>query len=215
MTTLREKPVFFIFLILSLVFHSFFLWQKETTHYDVTDGEDIISVRLEDNTLQILAKKQPEEPVIPLVKNPQPSETKPVQKISKNTQPVVKEEIKTVSKEITKVTQTKIPAPAMEESVASKEQIQRGIKNLFQANFYYPSLARRNNWQGKLEISLRISPDGKLTNIQVTKTSGYSILDDAAIDTLKTANILPLAKEWLNGNHFDMVLPIEYRLVDS
>ncbi|MDH5593663.1 MAG: TonB family protein, partial [Gammaproteobacteria bacterium] len=193
MTTLREKPVFYIFLILSLVFHGLFLWQKETTHYDITDGQDIISVRLEDNTLQILAKKQPEEPVIPLVKNPQPSEINPVQKNPENIQPLVKEEIKTVPQEVAKVAHNASPVASREESIASKEQIQRGIKNLFQANFYYPSLARRNNWQGKLEISLRISPDGKLTNIQVTKTSGYSILDDAAIDTLKTANILPLA----------------------
>ncbi|MDH5666111.1 MAG: hypothetical protein OEY10_07435, partial [Nitrosopumilus sp.] len=118
--------MFYIFLILSLVFHGLFLWQKETTHYDITDGQDIISVRLEDNTLQILAKKQPEEPVIPLVKNPQPSEINPVQKNPENIQPLVKEEIKTVPQEVAKVAHNASPVASREESIASKEQIQRG-----------------------------------------------------------------------------------------
>ncbi|MDH5436296.1 MAG: hypothetical protein OEX83_06005, partial [Gammaproteobacteria bacterium] len=76
------------FLVASLVFHGFFLWQKETTHYDVTDGDNIISVHLENNTLQILAKKQPEEPVISPVKNHQHSEINPVEKKPENTQPL-------------------------------------------------------------------------------------------------------------------------------
>lgn len=82
-------------------------------------------------------------------------------------------------------------------------------------HFNYPLMARRHDWQGEVRVSLRIEPNGQLSNIHVIKSSGYTILDRAAINSLQQLASLPDAGNWLHGQHFDTVLPIEYRLIDS
>lgn len=93
--------------------------------------------------------------------------------------------------------------------------LKNGLMKELTANFTYPSIARRNNWEGDVKVSLRIESDGCITKIQLLKTSGYPVLDHSAINNLNTVSYIKDAVKWLNGKHFDMILPIEYRLVDS
>lgn len=81
--------------------------------------------------------------------------------------------------------------------------------------FSYPVLAQRRNWQGEVQLGLRVGADGQLSNIHIIKSSGYSILDRAAIKSLKQIAAIPGASDWLHGRHFDTVMPVEYRLIDS
>lgn len=81
--------------------------------------------------------------------------------------------------------------------------------------FSYPPLARRRNWQGEVHLGVRVEANGRLSNIHVVHSSGYSILDKAAINSLRRIATLPDAGHWLGGRHFDTVLPVEYRLIDS
>lgn len=208
----KTNHVIAAFLAASVVVHGLFLWQKKTDLHTVFNGEKSLSINIKSteqvetishNTRYQDPKMLPDNPV----SEKKQSEYENVKTISNNMDSLPTEQ-QPVEKDVATVTSEKI-------IFADKEQIQLGIKKLFQANFYYPTIARRNQWQGNIEVSIRIMPDGKLTNIQVIKTSGYSVLDNAAIDTLKTAYILPLAKDWLNGKYFDLVLPIEYRLIDS
>jgi protein TonB len=81
--------------------------------------------------------------------------------------------------------------------------------------FAYPMLARRNGWQGQVRIGLRVEADGRLSHVRIARSSGHRLLDNAALTTLNRINVLPRAAGWLNGRHFDMVLPIDYRLLDG
>ncbi len=47
-------------------------------------------------------------------------------------------------------------------------------------NLNYPDQARRNKLQGQLLLAVTLSPDGYIINIQIRKSSGHKILDDAA-----------------------------------
>ena len=80
-------------------------------------------------------------------------------------------------------------------------------------HFRYPPLARRRGWEGTVRLGLRIEPDGRLTRVRVLAGSGYSVLDRAAARALERVGRVPEAAGWLGGRPFDMVLPVEYRLV--
>ena len=89
------------------------------------------------------------------------------------------------------------------------------INLLLENNFYYPPMARRNNWHGTVEISLRIESDGTISHITLAKSSGYEILDQAAMQNLRNISVIPDAHQWVGSSHYEMTLPIEYRLIDS
>ena len=80
-------------------------------------------------------------------------------------------------------------------------------------HFRYPPLARRRGWEGTVRLGLRIEPDGRLTRVRVLAGSGYAVLDRAAARALERVGRVPEAAGWLEGRPFDMVLPVEYRLV--
>lgn len=81
--------------------------------------------------------------------------------------------------------------------------------------FAYPMMARRRGWQGQVRVGLRVEADGRLSHVRIAHSSGYRLLDSAALAALNRINTLPKAAGWLDGRHFDMVLPIDYRLIDG
>ncbi len=50
----------------------------------------------------------------------------------------------------------------------------------------YPGLARRRGYQGTTILEVLVGRTGRVMGIRVLKSSGYRILDDAAVDSVKT-----------------------------
>jgi protein TonB len=113
---------------------------------------------------------------------------------------------------------TATPAAAASNSVINPEETERHLRNsvmeLISRELTYPAIARHKGWQGVVKLELHIEADGAITRLQVDETSGYSILDKAAVECLQLASI-PGAAYWLHGQAIDIVVPVEYRLVDS
>lgn len=86
---------------------------------------------------------------------------------------------------------------------------------LVKRNFNYPRFAVRRGWQGTVELALRIEANGRLSNLRVVKTSGYQILDQAALTTLAKTSYISDIEAWLAGNPFDTILPVKYQLIDG
>jgi protein TonB len=80
--------------------------------------------------------------------------------------------------------------------------------------FTYPALARRQGWEGHVLLALTIEPDGQLENLQVASSSGYAVLDAAALHALQRVGRLAAAADWLAGTTLDMRLPVIYRLTE-
>lgn len=78
----------------------------------------------------------------------------------------------------------------------------------------YPSFAIQRGWQGTVWLKLRIEPSGKLEQIQLADSSGYSVLDRSAVETAREIGYLPGANRWLNGQPLEMRVPIVYQLRD-
>lgn len=93
-------------------------------------------------------------------------------------------------------------------------QIESIIKTELSKFFYYPKSAQRKNWQGLVIISFFIRPNGVISNIKVNKSSGYSVLDSAAVDALSKVQKEKELALALNGNSFSQLLPVTYQLTN-
>jgi len=77
-------------------------------------------------------------------------------------------------------------------------------------NMNYPEQARRRNLEGSLVLSVDVLPDGSIERVQVLRSSGYELLDDAAVrivrlsapfselppDILAETDILVITRTW-------------------
>jgi len=113
---------------------------------------------------------------------------------------------------------TAAAAVAASNPVLHRQETDRHLRNsimeLITRKLTYPAIARRKGWQGIVKLELHIEADGSISNLQLDETSGYSVLDQAAIQCLQYAS-LPGAAHWLQGQTINIVVPVEYRLVDS
>jgi len=96
----------------------------------------------------------------------------------------------------------------------SKARVISIIYTELSQHFTYPKLAQRRNWQGKVLLSLRITSTGKIKNIQLNSSSGYGILDQAAITSLINMGHLPQVSSWLPYD-IDLKIPVIYQLTEG
>ena len=75
----------------------------------------------------------------------------------------------------------------------------------------YPSLARRQGWEGTTVLRIQVTPSGKPGAVQVQRTSGRSALDDAALAAVKSWSFVPATQ---GGNPVSgwVTVPIVFRL---
>jgi len=93
-----------------------------------------------------------------------------------------------------------------------REQLHNSILRLVSSRFDYPLLARRKGWQGVVKLQVHIESDGRISRLHVEQTSGYPVLDRAALQSLQLASV-PDAEKWMQGQAIDIIIPVEYRLV--
>ena len=55
-------------------------------------------------------------------------------------------------------------------------------------NLNYPIEARRKGIEGSLQMLVTLAADGSVKQLEILKSSGYSILDDAAVRTVRSAS---------------------------
>ncbi|HRI36948.1 MAG TPA: energy transducer TonB [Nitrospira sp.] len=77
----------------------------------------------------------------------------------------------------------------------------------------YPSVARLNGQEGKVILKAVIRSDGQLADVVVQKSSGHSVLDEAAIEAVKLACPLHM-KQAIGKPQIVVSLPIVYSLAN-
>ncbi|MES1146866.1 MAG: energy transducer TonB [Solimonas sp.] len=80
---------------------------------------------------------------------------------------------------------------------------------------YYPAAAKRGDGQeGLVVISVTIGVDGRSSDVKVVTSSGFPLLDEAAVKFGSTVRMLPATK---NGAPFPYTvnLPIRFRLKNT
>ena len=76
---------------------------------------------------------------------------------------------------------------------------------------WYPRMARRRGMEGRVTLRVTVSPDGHVAAIRVAHSSGYRLLDDAALETVKTWRFVPAYRgdTPVTG---EVLVPIRFRL---
>lgn len=75
----------------------------------------------------------------------------------------------------------------------------------------YPHLARINHWEGKVVLRAVIKDDGQVLMVDVQESSGRSVLDNDAMETLRKASPLKLEHP-LGRPQVAILMPISYSL---
>lgn len=70
----------------------------------------------------------------------------------------------------------------------------------------YPGYAQRQGQQGTTEVEIRVDESGRVEDVKILKTSGFALLDESAVKTLKERWRFP------PGPRRDYVYPVEFHL---
>ena len=97
-------------------------------------------------------------------------------------------------------------------SSAKYRKVRAALQEALLPRFDYPSVARRRGWQGRVRIGLHVEADGDLTDIHLLESSGYPLLDRAAVKNVTELRTVPAVTQWLGGNDMDVILPVRYEL---
>jgi protein TonB len=78
----------------------------------------------------------------------------------------------------------------------------------------YPMVARRMGYHGKVVLDVEVLSEGKAGDVKLHQSSGYDILDNAALQTVKTWRFTP-ARRFGQAVTQRFLVPIKFSLEDS
>jgi periplasmic protein TonB len=161
------------------------------------------TIRLDFNMLEQMAAPAPkpeqkvaEEPAPVPAQKPEPvqAKVKPPKPVKRTPAVAAVEPIPAPAPETPATTDTSqepvsTPPRAADQAVSAVEQYRRAnfgaIRDSILANLQYPMLARRKGWSGKVEVAFLIKPDGNISELRIQASSGYSVLDEQALDAIR------------------------------
>jgi len=68
----------------------------------------------------------------------------------------------------------------------------RAVRERLERFKHYPASARRRGIEGAVDVSFRLNAEGRAEDMQLVSGSGYTILDDAALSTVRRAEPFPV-----------------------
>ncbi len=220
----EEKPSSMLILISMLVFvlHVWgIIWLLRPKEPEITPAQPLLM------EVSMLAVSAPKPSATPPKPTPPPPEKKP---------PPKKPEIK--PKKIPPVVQKSpdfAPAEQVAEPKQAQETPQSSANNIstskpttnttdeqfteanYKANYAhnpkpeYPTLAKSREWQGKVFLRVKVSAAGLSDEVEVDRSSGHDILDDAAIDAVKQWRFIP-ARRGDTAVASSVIVPIVFSL---
>jgi protein TonB len=99
--------------------------------------------------------------------------------------------------------------PAPEDAI---DDYGRALSRLLDRHKQYPQIARRRGWEGMVEVKIDIGAEGRISDVKVSQSSGYDVLDQRAIEIIQSAQPLPPAPASLQGKAFVVTVPIHFQL---
>lgn len=109
-------------------------------------------------------------------------------------------------------TEPRTPADVSPAGEARLKVITHEIVSLMETFRRFPPLARQRGWEGEVLLSFRLNQLGIIDNIKVAHGSGFAILDENAMDTLRRVGNIEKSTSWLPRNSVDVSLPVVYAL---
>ncbi|WP_203143181.1 energy transducer TonB [Marinobacter mangrovi] len=79
-------------------------------------------------------------------------------------------------------------------------------------HYDYPRRARRRGQEGTPVVHFKFGRDGHLISATIEKSSRFRILDEAALEIIRSSAPLPAVPDDMKGNNFSFTIPIRYQL---
>jgi len=86
----------------------------------------------------------------------------------------------------------------------------RGVQEKIINAVYYPKEARDWGWQGTAKLNLIIASEGTLKQVTILESSGYDMLDDAAIDAVNNQAPYPPFPDHIKQEQLSIEVPVAY-----
>ncbi|PPS25276.1 energy transducer TonB [Pseudomonas amygdali pv. morsprunorum] len=83
------------------------------------------------------------------------------------------------------------PAPAAPPAPAKESAAVSGLASLGNPPPEYPGLALRRSWEGRVILRIKVLPNGRAGAVEVTKSSGKPVLDEAAVEAVRNWKFIP------------------------
>lgn len=106
-------------------------------------------------------------------------------------------------------------APAAQEPPGDEESrlhIESLIRTRFAEHFIYPPMAQHRGWQGEVVLAFRIGTDGTISQLQVVRSSGHAILDEAALATMRRLGRIEFSPGVVLHRVLELRMPVIYQL---
>ncbi len=165
---------------------------------------------------ELIVPKPPPKKIVKVIPKPQsvvPKEPVPLKK----PEPPAEEVVETVEK-IAEVELGEKEVEAINEisEIAFQQQLRaqflqthfQFIRKHIQNKVVYPMSARKMGWQGKVVIKFIVCEDGRVINVEIIESSGFSLLDNNAIKSVR--NAAPFPKPPVRT---ELIIPIRFGLV--
>lgn len=78
----------------------------------------------------------------------------------------------------------------------------------------YPMRARRQGWQGRVVIKAFVEANGLPSCVEIEKTSGYRVLDEAALSAIEQWKFYP-AQRGADAFPSWVRIPVRFKLIDN
>ena len=109
-----------------------------------------------------------------------------------------------------------LPALSGSDAAGSNEKdaaarVRARVLNDLARHFYYPPIARMRAWEGRVMLAFHVEQDGLLHEPRLVHSSGFGVLDQAALNSLR--KVVRVADA--GGLRLDMEIPVIYRLTDT
>ncbi|MGD9850601.1 MAG: energy transducer TonB [Nitrospirales bacterium] len=85
------------------------------------------------------------------------------------------------------------------------------LREKFERLKFYPKTARMNKWEGKVVVQMKILADGYLIDAVVEESSGFDVLDQAALAIIRKASPLELEYPLLTSTVI-LSVPLTFQL---
>lgn len=98
---------------------------------------------------------------------------------------------------------------------ATRGKLRQEVLRQINDYFYYPRVAQQRGIEGEVRVRVRIDANGRISGYGVTRGSGYTLLDEAALESLRRvahSTRFPGAQD-ARLRHLEF--PIQYQLLDS
>jgi len=103
------------------------------------------------------------------------------------------------------------PKPKVDKGKILREY-QSLVIGKIERNKRYPAWAKREGFEGRAYVKFTIFSSGQAENISISSSSGFSILDESAISTVKRASPFPPLPKELDLSQLNLKLAIIFEL---